>query len=299
MAALPHLSDETFATARQTVAEGVPGMEPVDLTAGGRVRVEERQVPGPEGAPDITLLILRPAEDRGPKGGILYIHGGGMVTGHRRTGVDGLLPFVIEGSAVVVSVEYRLAPEHPDPAPVEDCYAGLVWTAKNAAELGISPERLLVAGTSAGGGLAAGVALLARDRSFHRAALRIACDPGSSETDRLDAARSRSPADVNAPRSPSSSGGSPTARTNAPRRRLRTPEPPVRSDESGQRCWRAMRTCNESRALARLFGPRMCVRPILRDVPPWSPFPGMLPPRFTQPRRDPPEVSRSRPVPAW
>ena len=63
-----------------------------------------------------------------------------------------------------MTVEYRLAPEHPDPIPVEDCYAGLLWTSQNASELGIDPSRILVAGASAGGGLAAGVALLARDR---------------------------------------------------------------------------------------------------------------------------------------
>ena len=64
----------------------------------------------------------------------------------------------------MVTVEYRLAPENPDPAPVEDCYAGLVWTAANAAEIGIDATRLVIAGESAGGGLAAGTALLARDR---------------------------------------------------------------------------------------------------------------------------------------
>jgi acetyl esterase/lipase len=70
----------------------------------------------------------------------------------------------VELGAVVVSVEYRLAPEHPHPAPVEDCYAGLVWTAEHADELGIDPQRLLIYGGSAGGGLSAGTALLARDR---------------------------------------------------------------------------------------------------------------------------------------
>jgi acetyl esterase/lipase len=63
------------------VTEGLPGVEPEGLTVGGRVRVEERQVPGPDGAPDITLLILSPVEDRGPKGGIFHIHGGGMIMG--------------------------------------------------------------------------------------------------------------------------------------------------------------------------------------------------------------------------
>ncbi|WP_328413169.1 alpha/beta hydrolase [Streptomyces violaceus] len=152
-------------------------MEPEDLTAGGRVRVEERQVPGPDGAPDITVLILSPVEDRGPKGGIVHIHGGGMVMGGRRDHVTRLLPHVIDGSAVVVSVEYRLAPEHPDPAPVEDCYAGLVWTAKNAAEFGIDPERLMITGISGGGGLAAGAALLARDRAFPKLSHQVLLCP--------------------------------------------------------------------------------------------------------------------------
>ena len=69
-----------------------------------------------------------------------------------------------EHDAVAVSVEYRLAPEFPDPCPVKDCYAGLVWTAANAAQLGLDPQRLMIAGASAGGGLAAGTTLIARDR---------------------------------------------------------------------------------------------------------------------------------------
>ncbi|MEU0969206.1 alpha/beta hydrolase [Streptomyces sp. NPDC005917] len=164
--AQPPLSDEALAKVRQMTAELSSDMAPTDLTAGGRVKVEERQIPGPEGAPEITLLILRPVEDHGPKAALYHVHGGGMIMGDRYLSVAGLLPYVAEGSAVVVSVEYRLAPEHPDPAPVEDCYAGLVWTAKHAAELGIDPMRLIIIGVSAGGGLAAGTALIARDRAF-------------------------------------------------------------------------------------------------------------------------------------
>ena len=105
------------------------------LRRDGAVELEERQIPGPEG-----------------------------VLGNNRIGADELAMWVDEIGAVGVSVEYRLAPEHPHPAPVEDCYAGLVWTSKHADELGIDPSRLIIAGASAGGGLAAGTALMARDR---------------------------------------------------------------------------------------------------------------------------------------
>ena len=174
---IPPFSAEILPLIRQQSADGFPGMEPADLTVGGAVRVEERQVPGPEGAPDITLLILSPTVEGPPRPVIYHIHGGGMVIGNRVFGVEAFLPHVADGTAVVVSVEYRLAPEHPDPAPVEDCYAGLVWTAKNAADLGIDPEHLMIAGASAGGGLAAGTALLARDRSFPKLSHQILICP--------------------------------------------------------------------------------------------------------------------------
>src|SRR5262249_55307061 len=131
---------------------------------GGKIVVTDRVIPGPAGAPDVTVSIFRREGAAGPAPGIFHTHGGGMILGDRFTGVDPLLDWVEQLGVVVVSVEYRLAPEHPHPAPVEDCYAGLVWTAKNAAELGIDPRRLVVAGGSAGGGLAAALALMARDR---------------------------------------------------------------------------------------------------------------------------------------
>src|SRR5262249_2847776 len=76
-----------------------------------------------------------------------------------------IMSWITEHDAVLVTAEYRLAPEFPDPYPVEDCYCGLVWTAEHAAELGIDANRLLIAGASAGGGLSAGTALMARDRN--------------------------------------------------------------------------------------------------------------------------------------
>lgn len=123
---------------------------------------EDRTIAGPGG--ELTVSIFTPRNKAGAGTGIYFLHGGGMIIGDRFTGVDVPLEWVERFGAVLVTVEYRLAPEHPDPAPVEDGYAGLLWTVGHSADLGIDPERLMIAGTSAGAGIAAGVALLARDR---------------------------------------------------------------------------------------------------------------------------------------
>ncbi|MBE8476411.1 alpha/beta hydrolase [Streptomyces justiciae] len=145
---------------------GIALLAELDLTLDGFFEVEDRKVPGPEGAPEISLLICRPTAPpaSGPRPIVYHVHGGGMVIGNNRVGVDVPLAWAKEVDAVVVSVEYRLAPEHPHPAPVEDVYAGLVWTAEHAAELDADPERIVIAGASAGGGLSAALALLTRDR---------------------------------------------------------------------------------------------------------------------------------------
>jgi acetyl esterase/lipase len=149
---------------RATVAQILASMP---VPPNPNVETEDRTVPGPDGDPDVTVRIYRPVGTSASTAtlpGIYYIHGGGMVLGDV-AGEDATASTLCEQvGAVVVSVEYRLAPEHPHPAPVEDCYAGLTWTAKNAAELGIDPTRLAVYGGSAGGGLALGTVLLARDR---------------------------------------------------------------------------------------------------------------------------------------
>lgn len=160
----PGLTMDEIAGVRQ--GPGIQMLADLDLTMDGFFEVEDRTVPGPEGAPEISLLIARPVApaDAGPRPVIYHVHGGGMVIGNNRVGVDVPLSWAKEVDAVVVSVEYRLAPEHRFPAQIEDVYAGLEWTAKHAAELGGDPQRIVVAGASAGGGLSAALALLTRDR---------------------------------------------------------------------------------------------------------------------------------------
>jgi acetyl esterase/lipase len=136
-----------------------------ELRRDGAIVFEELTVPGPAGAPDISVLVCRPPARRAAAPGVVYFHGGGMIVGDNRTAISVMLDWIERAGVIVVSVEYRLAPEHPHPAPVEDCYAGLAWTATHAAELGIDPGRLLIAGYSSGGGLGAAVALMARDRA--------------------------------------------------------------------------------------------------------------------------------------
>jgi acetyl esterase/lipase len=164
----PGMTPEDIEAVRQ--GPGISLLADLDLTQGGVFEVEDRTVPGPEGSPEISLLICRPASpdaDR-PRPVVYHVHGGGMVLGNNRVGVDVALDWARELDMIVVSVEYRLAPEHPHPAPVEDVYAGLLWTAEHAKELGGDPERIVIAGASAGGGLTAALALLLRDRGGPR-----------------------------------------------------------------------------------------------------------------------------------
>lgn len=145
-------------------AGSLPGLPtPAEILESAQLQSRDVTIPGFEGA-DIVVSVIEAKGRTGTGPGIFHTHGGGMIMGDRFTAVEAFAEWIHRYNAVVVSVEYRLAPEFPDPYPVEDCYAGLVWTAENADRLGIESERLLIAGGSAGGGLAAGVALLARDR---------------------------------------------------------------------------------------------------------------------------------------
>lgn len=176
------LREHTIQVNRAHFATIIP---PVEVQAEGRaVTWEDRVIPGPEGAPEVAITIVRPA---GPPGsgaagsgaagsgvagapGVLGIHGGGQVLGTRFFCTGELIDFAERYGAVGVAVEYRLSPENPGTAAGEDCYAALLWLAANAAGLGVDPDRLLVSGASAGGGLSAAVALMARDRGGPRLA---------------------------------------------------------------------------------------------------------------------------------
>jgi acetyl esterase/lipase len=127
--------------------------------------VEDRQVPGPPGDPEVTVRVYAPkVRATAAVPAVLYLHGGGFFLGSIDTEHGGAARLAQELGVVVVSVEYRLAPEHPFPAGLEDCYAALVWLHEHADALGVDPARVAVNGGSAGGGLAAGLTLLARDR---------------------------------------------------------------------------------------------------------------------------------------
>ncbi len=126
------------------------------------VTVSEHAAPADDGH-QVALRLYRPDRVRpGPL--VLDIHGGGMIAGTLDQSDALLRSLSARAELAILTPDYRLAPEHPDPTPVEDCYAALCWAAADATELGIDPARIAVMGGSAGGGLAAGVAILARDR---------------------------------------------------------------------------------------------------------------------------------------
>jgi acetyl esterase/lipase len=162
LAALPILDLSDIPAARETMLErraaAATGARPSPTV----VR-QDHMVSGLNGAPDVRVRHYRPASQSGALPCLYWIHGGGHVLGE--VGQDDLVMdhIVDTVGCAAVSVDWRRAPEHPFPAPMDDCYAGLTWTHRQAAELGLDPERIAIGGASSGGGSAAGLALLARD----------------------------------------------------------------------------------------------------------------------------------------
>lgn len=161
----PALSDETLPAMRSQEF-------PMEAAAPDQIDVTTRAIPGPDGAPDVGVLIFAPREAKSGRPCILHIHGGGFVTGSAEFFAPLIRPLAADLDCVIVSVNYRLAPETRFPGAVEDCYAALAWVFENAAQLGVDAARIAVKGESAGGGLAAALALLARDRGVHRLAFQ-------------------------------------------------------------------------------------------------------------------------------
>jgi len=136
-----------------------------DVPEAETLEIEDRLVPGWEGDPDVKVRVYRPkaVATSSPVPGILMLHGGGFIVGSVETEHIGAVMMAAQLGAVVVSVDYRLAPEHPYPAALHDCYAALSFIHAEAAALGVDTTLVAVVGASAGGGLAAATALLARD----------------------------------------------------------------------------------------------------------------------------------------
>jgi acetyl esterase/lipase len=141
------------------------------------VTSKDQFAPGAEGDPAVRVRVYRPNDQPNQLPALLWIHGGGYVMGDIDQDDRLMKQLVKRIGCVAVSVDYRLAPEHPFPAPVEDCYAGLKWLFAHADELGVEPSRIAIGGASGGGGLAAGLALLARDRGEVQVAFQLLIYP--------------------------------------------------------------------------------------------------------------------------
>ncbi|MDN5919997.1 MAG: alpha/beta hydrolase [Pseudonocardia sp.] len=151
--------------------------KPKPLDPGPGVTVQDLVVPGPPDGPPVSLRVFRPAGATGTVPALLWIHGGGLVLGSPEQDDRANIEFVRELGIAVAAVKYRLAPRDPAPAAVEDAYAGLRGLVAHAGELGIDASRTAVGGASAGGGLAAAVALLAHDRGEVRPAFQLLVYP--------------------------------------------------------------------------------------------------------------------------
>jgi len=129
------------------------------------VMVKDVLLPTSDGAHSIRVRFYRPERLRSPIPAMLWLHGGGFVMGDSEIDQDNNVAIVRETGIAVAAVNYRLAPGHPFPAPIEDCYTALRWLHAEAKGLDVVPERIAIGGASAGGGLAAGLALMALDRN--------------------------------------------------------------------------------------------------------------------------------------
>src|SRR5271163_601592 len=182
----------------RVVLEKLPTDRPLDLTQIPKARVKMNKMvtallegmppvegvgsqdhfaPGPQGAPAVRVRVYRPDSQPSKLPALLWIHGGGYVMGDIDQDDRLMKQLVKRIDCVAASVDYRLAPEHPFPAPVEDYYAALKWLFGHADELRVVPDRIAIGGASGGGGLCAGLALMARDRGEVQVAFQLLIYP--------------------------------------------------------------------------------------------------------------------------
>lgn len=158
----PDLMDLSDIDAARARLEGLLGAMPAPPMPDD-VEVSEVFAPSLDGGPDVRVKVYTPSGRTAASGAMLWVHGGGMVM----MSADGddfqCASMAATHGCVVVSVDYRLAPETPAPGPVDDCFAALAWLVGSIDELGVDPTRIMIGGASAGAGLAAGTALRARD----------------------------------------------------------------------------------------------------------------------------------------
>ncbi len=166
---LPPIDLTDPVTTRRTFA-ALAASRPAPDTTG--LEIEDRTVPA---ASDVRVRIYRPHQ---AQGAVIWLHGGGFVFGDLDTEHPWASRIAAGSGAVVISVDYRRSPENQYPAALDDAYAVLTWTAEHAAELGIDPARIAVGGHSAGAGLAAAVALRARDRQGPPIRFQLLNEPG-------------------------------------------------------------------------------------------------------------------------
>jgi acetyl esterase/lipase len=144
---------------KKMVTELLAAMPPVE-----GVTSEDRFAPGSQDGHAVRVRVYRSNDQQSKLPALYWIHGGGYVMGDIDYDDRLIMQMVKRIGCVAVSVDYRLAPEHPFPTPVEDCYTGLKWLYTHADELGVEPSRIAIGGPSGGGGLTAGLALMVRDR---------------------------------------------------------------------------------------------------------------------------------------
>ena len=162
---------------RRNVINSLVRMMTAELPPIDNIVIENRNIAAPDALLELVVRIYKPTRISGSHPGILFIHGGGMIMGSIETENHKAAMLCETIQSIVVSVEYRLAPENPYPAQVQDCYEALVWMSKNAAELGFDNDRLAIVGGSAGGGLAIATALMARDQEFPKLSFQMANYP--------------------------------------------------------------------------------------------------------------------------